>query len=65
LNFLFAGWLTGGLCAVSSGLVVVGSGLHSDIPYLLLFVAVLEWPQNAVAAKRGAQHCWVAHTRDG
>jgi hypothetical protein len=44
---------------------VVGSGLHSDIPYLLLFVAVLEWPQNAVAAKRGAQHCWVAHTRYG
>jgi hypothetical protein len=33
--------LTGGLCAVSSGLVVVGSGLHSDIPYLLLFVAGL------------------------
>ncbi|MGK0301883.1 MAG: hypothetical protein ACI89X_002763 [Planctomycetota bacterium] len=33
--------LTGGLCAVSSGLVVIGSGLHSDIPYLLLFVVGL------------------------
>jgi hypothetical protein len=33
--------LTGGLCAVSSGLVVVGSGLHSDVLYLLLFVVGL------------------------
>ncbi len=30
--------LTGGICAVSSALVVIGSGLHSGIPYLLLFV---------------------------
>src|SRR5690606_4023779 len=28
----------GGICAVSSGLVVLGSGLHSDIPYLVLFL---------------------------
>src|SRR5690606_26545338 len=30
--------LAGGICAVSSGLVVLGSGLHSDIPYLVLFL---------------------------
>lgn len=28
--------LAGGICAVSSSLVLVGSGLHSDVPYLLL-----------------------------
>lgn len=33
--------LAGGLCAISSGLVVLGSGLHSDIPYLVLFLVGL------------------------
>lgn len=33
--------IAGLLVAVSSGLVVLGSGLHSDIPYLLLFVVGL------------------------
>ncbi len=30
--------IAGGLCACSSGLMLLGNGLHSEIPYLLLFL---------------------------
>lgn len=48
--------LAGGICAVSSSLVVLGSGLHSDIPYLVLFLIGL----LPLAVMRERQSLWAS-----
>jgi len=51
--------LAGLICAVSSSLIVVGSGLHAEIPYLVLFVLGL-LPLDAMRRTRsyGAALCF-------
>ncbi len=43
--------VSGLLCAVSTSLIVVGSGLHSDVPYLVLFLLGL-FPYDAMRRGR-------------
>lgn len=53
--------LAGGICAASTGLLQLGSGIHGEIPYLLLFLlTMLDWHRLRAGAAAWVVARWAA-----
>jgi hypothetical protein len=54
--------LAAGLCAASTGLLQLGSGVHGEIPYLLLFLlSMLDWPRVRRGSRQAAVRWSLLH----